>query len=74
MQVDKTSYTIFAVFIDELFSVRRQLNVPAVFFTNEMSYSVCLMFLAESAARLQQRLNDVGQFCFIQKHFRLCLI
>jgi len=68
-QGDKTSSTIFALFIDELSVMLRETCGSGIFISNEKPDILCLMFAddiascAETAFKLQQQLNVADQFC-----------
>ena len=68
-QGDKSSPTIFALFIDELSAMLRESCGSGIFITNEINDIICLMFAddvascAETAIKLQQQLNVIEQFC-----------
>ena len=68
-QGDKTSSTIFDLFIDEL-SVRLRENCGSgIFITNDIPDIFCLMFAddvagcAETAIKLQQQIHIIDSFC-----------
>ena len=68
-QGDKTSSTIFALFIDELSVMLRENCHTGIFITNEIPHILCLLFAddvancAETASKLQQQINIVELFC-----------
>ena len=68
-QGDKSSSTIFILFIDELSTLLRQNCGSGIFVTDAISDINCLMFAddvagcAETAIKLQHQINSIDQFC-----------
>ena len=69
-QGDKSSSTIFNLFIDELSALLRNRCSTGIFITDDIPDILCLMFAddvagcAETAAKLQQQINIIDQFCY----------
>ena len=69
-QGDKSSSTIFNLFIDELSALLRNMCSTGIFITDDIPDILCLMFAddvtgcSENAAKLQQQINIINQFCY----------
>ena len=68
-QGDKTSSTIFTLFIDELSAFLRENCGSGIFVTNQIPDIICLMFAddiancAETKQKLQEQINLIEIFC-----------
>jgi hypothetical protein len=68
-QGDKTSATIFILYIDELYNLLKENNIKGIFINENFEEIVCLMFaddianFAETVVNLQQHINVIESFC-----------